>query len=75
MEIGLKLKNLRKFCKLTQYEFAKLLDISPSTVASWEVGRRNPKPTQIIKVAIAVNCPLENIIDFIIENCRMKSKK
>jgi putative transcriptional regulator len=32
---------------VTQLEFAKLLSITPSTVAKWETGNKNPRGTSL----------------------------
>jgi len=37
----------KKIVKVTQPEFAKLLCISPSTVAKWEVGDKKPTRTAL----------------------------
>lgn len=40
--------NIRKnITRTTQPEFAKLLNISPSTVAKWETGNKHPRGTAL----------------------------
>jgi DNA-binding XRE family transcriptional regulator len=41
--IGIKLKELREEFKLNQEEWAKLLQVTPNTVARWERGELEPK--------------------------------
>ena len=38
------IKELRKLLNLTQVEFAKKLDINPTTVSRWENNKRKPRP-------------------------------
>ncbi|AFK85862.1 MULTISPECIES: helix-turn-helix domain-containing protein [Thermoanaerobacterium] len=46
-----KLKTLRNEKKLTQRELAKLLNLSPSTIAMYEIGQRFPDPETLQKIA------------------------
>jgi transcriptional regulator with XRE-family HTH domain len=40
---------LRKMYGLTQKELATKLDVKPSTVASWELNKRNPEKLKLYK--------------------------
>ena len=42
MHVGQKIKQLRKAHKLTQEELAKILDVKPTAVSAWELGRNKP---------------------------------
>jgi len=46
-----RLKELRNQRGLSQYKLADLLDVSPSTVAAWEVGRNEPNYDMLKKIA------------------------
>ncbi|RMC46121.1 DNA-binding transcriptional regulator [Lactobacillus sp. ESL0230] len=37
------IKDLRRKLNVTQVEFAKIMEVSPRTVESWEIGKSNPK--------------------------------
>lgn len=37
------IKALRKKLNVTQVELAKIMEVSPRTVESWEIGKSNPK--------------------------------
>lgn len=50
-EIGLKLKQLRKWKKLTQHQFADYCEIPRSTISNYEIGRRTPHLTDLQKIA------------------------
>ena len=41
-KIGLKIKELRNYNKITQKELAKMINKSPTAVASWEQGLSEP---------------------------------
>jgi len=43
-------QKLRAFCGLTQAELARLLAVTQSCVAQWELGQRRPWPAQIAKI-------------------------
>lgn len=44
MDTGKQLKELRRLLDVSQAEMADWLGLSRSTLASYEIGRRNPKP-------------------------------
>lgn len=46
-----KIKFFRKKCHLTQKELAKLLEIAPTAVSAWEVGRNKPLVDHIDQMA------------------------
>lgn len=51
LEIGAKIKTLRKGRKLTQEELAEKLGITRATVSNYEVGRRSPHITELKRIA------------------------
>lgn len=61
-----KIRNIRKFNKLTQEEFAEELDISRSKVSSWERKKRDMTITDAIKFAKRFHLSLDNFLE--IEN-------
>ena len=61
-----KIRNIRKFNKLTQEEFAEELDISRSKVSSWERTKRDMTITDAIKFAERFHLSLDNFLE--IEN-------
>ena len=44
------IKSLRKQLKLTQVQFAKMLGVTSRAVQSWEAGRREPLPVNIVNL-------------------------
>lgn len=61
--ISNKIKNIRKFNKLTQEEFAEELDISRSKVSNWERTKRDMTITDVIKLAKRFHLSLDNFLE------------
>ncbi len=59
--IGQRIKFSRKRAGLTQTKLAEKLGISPQMIASWEVGKRNPKIESLQKIANALSTPVEEL--------------
>ena len=57
MDTGKQLKELRQLLDVSQAEMAAWLGLSRSTLAAYEIGRRNPKPETLSKFVQAL---LEN---------------
>ena len=51
IDIGAKIKTLRKGRKLTQEQLAENLGITRATVSNYEVGRRAPHITELKRIA------------------------
>lgn len=51
IDIGMKIKTLRKGRKLTQQELADRLGITRATVSNYEVGRRAPHISELKRIA------------------------
>lgn len=58
-----KIRNIRKYNKLTQEEFAEKLDISRSKVSSWERTKRDMTITDAIKIANRFHISLDNFLE------------
>jgi DNA-binding transcriptional regulator YiaG len=41
-QVGQAIKKIRQALGWTQEEFAKIMDVPPATVGSWEAGARSP---------------------------------
>lgn len=57
--------NLAKFRKsagLTQQQLAERVGVSRQQIQKWECGERTPKLKNIIKLAAALDLPLEELI-------------
>lgn len=57
-----RLKTLRNNNKLTQRQLAKKLNISPSTVALYETGDRNPDMTMLKRIADFFNVSVDYLL-------------
>lgn len=54
-----RLKTIRESRGLTQRQLAKLINISPSTIALYETGDRNPDPNMLKKLADVLDCSVD----------------
>jgi len=52
-----RLKSIRRFYRLTQEDFAKLLNISFHTYKNWEIGHRNPCTSAVALLILAEKNP------------------
>ena len=64
MNIGAKIKFLRKEKKLTQEELAEYLHVSSQAVSKWETGASSPDIDMLPKLAIFFGTSLDNLMDF-----------
>lgn len=51
MNTGERLRRLREHYNLSQNEVAKILQVAPSLISSYERGERMPSPAKLIKLA------------------------
>ncbi|MCI9190787.1 MAG: helix-turn-helix transcriptional regulator [Lachnospiraceae bacterium] len=61
MNIGEKIKCFRQLQNMTQKKLGELTGIGEATIRKYELGIRNPKPTQLKKIAKALDIG-ENIL-------------
>jgi transcriptional regulator with XRE-family HTH domain len=62
MEIGSKLKKARLEKKLTQENVANILNVSRSTISSWEVGRSYPDLDNLVAISNLYDVSLDNLL-------------
>ena len=62
MKIGLKLKQGRADKNLTQEEAAKILNVSRSTVSSWEVNRTYPDLDMLVSLSDLYDISLDSML-------------
>lgn len=62
MEIGPKLKKARLEKKLTQENVAEILNVSRSTISSWEVGRSYPDLDNLVSISNLYDVSLDNLL-------------
>lgn len=65
--IGEKIKKARKASNLTQTELAKRLGVSQQMIAAYENGKRNPKAETLLTIATALNVPVFDLIEPILD--------
>ena len=63
MDIGRKIKDLRSSRHLEQKDLAELLNVSPKTISSWEVGRTEPKMEMIEKMCKVLQCSKSDFLN------------
>lgn len=61
-EISLRIRGLRQSLKLTQSQFAELVHLSEDSIGKIERGVGIPTVDTLIKVALAVKIPIEDLI-------------
>lgn len=71
MHIGQKIKQLRKAHKLTQEDLAKILDVKPTAVSAWELGRNKPLMDKLDMMAHFFGVP----ISYFFEENQIKRSK
>lgn len=64
MNIGAKIKELRKEKKVTQEELAEYLHISSQAISKWETGASSPDIDLLPKLAIFFGTSLDHLLDF-----------
>lgn len=63
MDLGSKIKELRKQNGMEQKDLAKLLNISPKTISSWETNRTQPKMEFISMMCGIFHCRKSDFLD------------
>ena len=63
IQISKKIKEARVAKHLTQHEFADLLGSCRSTVANYELGRRNPSLEELVKIADILDVDTNYLLD------------
>lgn len=51
MKLSENIKRLRRENKLTQKRLAQILDVAPSAVSAWEIGRNQPLVSKVDQMA------------------------
>lgn len=75
MNIGDKIKEQRLKKELTQEQLSELLNVSRSTVSSWEVGRNYPDLETIVAISNLFGISLDNLLREDTEMTKDLSKK
>ena len=62
--LGLRIKEFRKFRKMTQEQLAELIGIEPHNVSKIEIGKNYPTPENLAKIALALNIEIHELFMF-----------
>ena len=68
MNLGNKIRELRRANNLTQEQLAASLNISPQAVSKWEMGASYPDMTMIPTLAAFFKVSLDDLFDFDVKN-------
>ncbi|MBQ8696252.1 MAG: helix-turn-helix transcriptional regulator [Clostridia bacterium] len=68
MNLGNKIRELRRSKSLTQEQLAATLNISPQAVSKWEIGVSYPDMTMIPTIAALFEVSLDELFDFDLNN-------
>ena len=68
MNLGNKIRELRRAGSLTQEQLAAALNISPQAVSKWEMGASYPDMTMIPIIASFFKVSLDELFDFDVKN-------
>lgn len=60
----LRLREFRQKMGYSQAYIAKILELPASTYANWEQGTREPNIDNLAKIAIVLECTVDDLIDF-----------
>lgn len=64
MNIGEKLRSLRKKKKLTQEALAEFMNVSPQAVSKWETGASSPDIDMLPRLAAFYETTVDDLLDF-----------
>ena len=64
MQIGEKIKTLRKAKKLTQEQLAEALHVSPQAVSKWETGTSSPDVEMLPRLAAYFGTSMDELFDY-----------
>ena len=62
MTLGERIYKLRDSLQLSQKEFAEKIGVSQSSIFYWESGKKEPKLSQLEKIADALEIPVTDLL-------------
>ena len=74
MEIGEKIKELRKRNNLSQDSFAEAIGVSRQSVIKWESGKATPKSDVLIVISKTFNIDINELIENNVEGINEYNK-
>ena len=63
MTVGGRIRLVRQSCDMTQRELGKRAGIAEPTIRRYEIGSLNPKYETLLKIAKALNCNVQFLLD------------
>ena len=63
MTIGMRIKEARRFRKMTQKQLAEAAHIAPGTIQQYELGKREPRHEILVNISRALNISVAALCD------------
>ena len=63
-KLGKNISKIRKKKNMTQYKLAKEIFADQSNLARIEEGKVNPTVKTLLKISVALNCTVKDLVDF-----------
>ena len=64
MELSKKIKQIRNENKLTQEQFAEIMNVSQNYIANIECGKANMSLAKVLELSKALNVDIESLLTF-----------
>lgn len=55
VEMGQRIFERRKYCRMTQEELAEKIDVTPQMISTAELGKKAIRPENLLKISIALD--------------------
>lgn len=62
MNIGERIKEIRKVRKMTQKQLAEAAEVAVGTIQQYELGKRQPRLEQLRKIALALDATVSDFV-------------
>lgn len=75
MPLSFRLQRIRLWQGCTQMQFAKMVGVSQTTVAAWELGRNIPNDSRLEQIRLNCGLPMDYFIDAKIVRLKLGRQK
>ena len=66
-----KIARMRVARGLSQAQLARIIGLHPSAIGFWEIGNVKPSKQSLLKLAAALQCDLDELVDIPVPKCRV----
>lgn len=63
LQLGTRMRAQREAMKMTVAQLARQLGVSRNTITNYEAGRTEPSASELVQLAHALGCPIEELLD------------